>query len=199
MQRSEQKKATQPRQVVTNHFFPKFPLSTGSRKRKLRALMVSCQGNKSATWAGGMHTSAGPSQHPSGELFLPDHAFLGSRPLMGQWQATGHVVTVNPWCIHLFPSPVSISFLVFCLGGWIIQRNKSVCPSKSFLIWLASLIQGQSCHTVELLQNFMGNCDVKENEPKQLSPNSSKSVLDTRKTSPVPELVVAWRVMCEGR
>lgn len=95
--------------------------------------MVSCQGNKSATWAGGMHASAGPSQHPSGELFLPDHAFLGSRPLMGQWQATGHVVTVNTWCIHFFfQSPVSIFLLAFCLGVWFSQGTSLCAPPSHF-------------------------------------------------------------------
>lgn len=68
---------------------------------------------------------------------------------MGQCQAMGHAVTVNTCAsTSLFPSPVSIFILLFCLGGWIIQRNKSACPSKSFLV---SLIQGQSYHTVELL------------------------------------------------
>lgn len=118
--------------------FPKYPLAQGAGSESLRALMVSCQGNKSTTWAGGVHTCAGPSQHPDGELFLPFHAFLGSKPLTGAGNRP------RCYCQHLvhpllFPSPVSVFLLVFCLEADFPKEQ--VCLSLQVISDLAILIQ----------------------------------------------------------
>lgn len=92
--------------------------------------MVSCQANKSATWTRGMHTSTRPSQHPSTGLFLPNHAFLGRRPLSWQRQAASHVVTVSHLVrslLYQVVSPGFIFLLIFLLGCWFSKEQ--VCLS----------------------------------------------------------------------
>lgn len=93
--------------------------------------MVSCQGNKSASRR--MHTSAGPSQHPSGELFLP---CLSRKQTLNRTVAgTGPCF----YCKHLV-RVLSPFFFWFSALGLDYPEEQVCLPSNSFLTWLASLV-----------------------------------------------------------